>query len=197
VFTPANVFRSSGPCSRSWFTASSSSGAARRRRAPPLARRRRAGVVASFLGAAQRQRLLLLPLTALSQMGWKGKTPMGLVAWTTGPLPSPLAFEPQRRKGRAKSLRCPGLDCPGVRGGAASSLCAGEDTGARHGGKRGFSFPRSGFDSRAGAPDPSACGSLDWRGHPIARPLRGVARLTRRRVQVKEKGDGGKRENSG
>jgi hypothetical protein len=37
------------------------------------------------------------------------------------------------------------------------------------GGKRGFS-PRSGFDSRVSAPDPSACGSPGWRGRPIARP---------------------------
>jgi hypothetical protein len=53
---------------------------------------------------------------------------MGLVAVDNWLSASLLAFEPRRRKGRAKSLRCPGLDCPGARGGAASSLCVGEVT---------------------------------------------------------------------
>jgi hypothetical protein len=43
----------------------------------------------------------------------------GLDGW---PSASPLAFEPRHRNGRAKSLCCLGLDCPGDRGGAASSF---------------------------------------------------------------------------
>jgi hypothetical protein len=128
------------------------------RRTPPLARCRRSGVATSSLGPAQRWRLLLLPLTALSQMGWKGKTPMGLVAVDNKLFASPLAFEPQRRKGRAKSLRCPGLDCPGTRGGAASPLCATEVTGTRRGGKRGFSSPGPGSIRARARPAPRRAG---------------------------------------
>jgi hypothetical protein len=51
----------------------------------------------------------------------KGKPQWG---WWLGRLALclPLAFEPWRRNGRAKSLCCPSLDCPGDRGGAASSF---------------------------------------------------------------------------
>jgi hypothetical protein len=54
VFTPANVLRSSGPCSRSWFTASSSSGAARdvARSSPGTSSARRCGRVLPWDGAA-------------------------------------------------------------------------------------------------------------------------------------------------
>jgi hypothetical protein len=36
----------------------------------------------------------------------------------------PLLLNPGAARDRAKTLRCPGLGCPGARGGAASSLCA-------------------------------------------------------------------------
>jgi hypothetical protein len=54
VFTPAIVLRSSGSCSRSWFTASSSSGAARdaARSSPGTSSARRCGRVLPWAGAA-------------------------------------------------------------------------------------------------------------------------------------------------
>jgi hypothetical protein len=140
------------------------------RRDPPLARRRRAGVAASSLGPAQLRRLLLLLLTALSQMGWKWKTPMGLVAVDNCRSASSLAFEPQRRKGRAKSLRCPGLDRPGTRGGAASSQCTGEVTWARRGGKRGFSPPGPGTIRARARPVPRRAGRLAGAAIPSRAP---------------------------
>jgi hypothetical protein len=142
------------------------------RRTPPLARRRRAGVAASSLGLAQLRRLLLLPLTALSQMGWKGKTPMGLVAVDNWLSASSLAFEARRRKERAKSLRCPGLDCPGTRGGAASSLCAGVVAWARRGGKRGFSSPGPGSTHARARPVSRRAGRLAGEAVPCAPPVR-------------------------
>jgi hypothetical protein len=90
--------------------------------------------------------------------GGKGKPQWGWWRWTTSSLPPPLAFEPQRRKGRAKSLRCPGLDCPGTRGGAASPLCATEVTGTRRGGKRGFSSPGPGSIRARARPAPRRAG---------------------------------------
>jgi hypothetical protein len=101
VYTPANVLRSSGPCSRSWFTASSSSGAARRRCAPPwpvvgaavwplLPLGRRRGGAFSF---SLSQRSL--------RWGGKGKPQWGWWRWTTSSLPPPLLLNPSAaRAGR-------------------------------------------------------------------------------------------------
>jgi hypothetical protein len=114
----------------------------------------------------------------------------GLDGW---PSTFPLAFESRRSNGRAKSLCCPGLDCPGDRGGAASFFERARSQG-RDAGVKEDSPPRSGFDPRASASNPSACGSPGWRGRPFARPLRDAARLTHRRVQAKEKRDEGERE---
>jgi hypothetical protein len=190
VFTPAYVSRSSGLCSRSWFPASSSSGAARRRCAPPVARRRRASVAASFLGPAQRRRLLLLPLTTPSQVEWKGKTPMGLVAWTTGSLPPPTLLNPGAATAGRNPLAAPAWTARATVAAPPPPLRGRSHRGVARGVKE--DPPRSGFDSRASAPDPSACGSPGWRGRPIARPLCDAARLTRRRVQAKEKREEGK-----
>jgi hypothetical protein len=170
VFTPANVLRSSGPCSRSWFTASSSSGAARdaARSSPGTSSARRCGRVLPWAGAAAAPSPA--PSHGALTDGVERENPNGVGCGGQLALSlPPLAFEPRRRKGRAKSLRCPGLDCPGARGGAAFSLCAGEVTGARRGGKKRIFLPWPGLDSRAGAAGPSACGSPSWRDHPIAR----------------------------
>jgi hypothetical protein len=119
--------------------------------------------------------------------GGKGKPQWGWWRWTTGSLPPPLLLNPGVARGRAKSLRCPGLDCLGTRGGAAFSLRAGEVTGARRGGKRGFSSPGPGSIRARARPVPRRAGRPAGATIPSrAPPQRGVARLTRRWVQAKE-----------
>jgi hypothetical protein len=81
---------------------------------------------------------LLLPYRRRGS-GKGAKPQRGLVAVDYQLSASPLLLNPGAARDRAKSLGCPGLDRPGARGGAACSLYATEDTGARRGGKRGFS----------------------------------------------------------
>jgi hypothetical protein len=155
------VLRSSGPCSRSWFTASSSSGAARdaARSSPGTSSARRCGRVLPWAGAAAAPSPA--PSHGALTDGVERENPNGVGGGGQLALRlPPSAFEPRRRKGRAKSLRCPGLDCPGARGGAAFSLCAGEVTGARRGGKRGFSSLGPGSIRARARPVPRRAGRL-------------------------------------
>jgi hypothetical protein len=134
VFTPANV-------SRSLLPAPSSPGAARRRRAPPLARRRCAGVAASLLGPVQWRRLLLLPLTAPSQVEWKGKTSMGLVAWMAGPLRPPSLLNPGAATTGRNPLAAPAWSARATEAAPLPPLRRLGHRGVWRGGKRGFSRP--------------------------------------------------------
>jgi hypothetical protein len=78
---------------------------------------------------------------------------------------SPLAFEPWRRNGGAKSPSCPGLDRPGDRGGAAPSFAQARTQGCVWRGVKGVFPVRAGFDSRV-----SALRSLGVRAAWLARP---------------------------
>jgi hypothetical protein len=91
-----------------------------------------------------------LPLTALSQEKRKGKTPMGLVAWTSGSLPPPSLLNPGTANGKAKTPSCPGFDRPGGRGSAAPPSRRLRYRGVWHGVKEVFPV-RAGFDSRVSA----------------------------------------------
>jgi hypothetical protein len=112
-----------------------------------------------------------IPLTALSQEKWKGKTPMGLVAWAAGSLPPPLAFEPWHRNGEAKSPSCPGLDRPGDRGGAAPSFAQAKTQGCVWRGVK-VVFPRPGRIrlARERAPVPRRAGRLAGAAVPSRAP---------------------------
>jgi hypothetical protein len=88
-----------------------------------------------------------LPLTALSQEKRKGKTLMGLVAWTSGSLPPPSLLNHGTANGEAKTSSCPGFDRPGSRGSAAPPSCRLGCRGVWRGVKEVFPA-RAGFDSR-------------------------------------------------
>jgi hypothetical protein len=70
--------------------------------------------------------------------GVERENPNGVCGLDGWPSTFPLAFESRRSNGRAKSLCCPGLDCPGDRGGAASSFERARSQGRGAGVKEDF-----------------------------------------------------------
>jgi hypothetical protein len=115
VFTAASAPVRFPPLSRA---APPSSGSSRTRPASAATSRRWRGAP-SFSTPPP---LLLLPsfLFPLRRRGTgKGQNPnVGWWRWPSSPLPSPLLLNPGAARNRAKSRCCPGLGCPGARGGA-------------------------------------------------------------------------------
>jgi hypothetical protein len=177
----------SGPAPPRSRTPPPPSGSSRPRHSAAATRRWRRGV-----GLPPPRLLFLyspLPLPLRRRGSGKGAKPQcGLVAMAFQRSAFPLLLNPGAARGRAKSRCCPGLGCPGARGGAARSL----STPPRHRvttrGKWVLSSPRPG-SIRARAPWPSACVP---RGDPaVPRPAswcgetggaRGGGSVTHRRV---------------
>jgi hypothetical protein len=96
----------------------------------------------------------------------RGKNPnVGWWRWTTAPCLPPLAFETPAPQGKAKSPCCPGLVCPGARGGAACFLSTRSRSQGHGAGVNGTFPPPARLDLRVGAPGPSACVSAGRPGH--------------------------------
>jgi hypothetical protein len=114
VFTPANVLRSSGPCSRSWFTASSSSGAARdaARSSPGTSSAHRCGRVLPWAGAAAAPSPA--PFHGALTDGVERENPNGVGGGGQLALCLPLlAFEPPAPLGQGEIPTLPRLGLPG------------------------------------------------------------------------------------
>jgi hypothetical protein len=113
--------------------------------------------LSSDVPAAARRSVLHRPTSSFGGAALeRGQNPnVGWWRWTTGPRLPSLAFEPRRRKGQGEIPGLPRLGPPGRSWRRRLlSLYATEDTGARRGGKRGFSSPGPGSNRARARPAP-------------------------------------------